>query len=171
MIDAQTPTPRIRNRVQQCIVLALVLLLGACGFQLRGSDSIPENFRHLRVAVPGGTPLESWIRAELIAYRVTLDEPGTPRLHVIAVRPTRNQLVGNITEVEVGVEVDFQLEDAQGVPLTAVRTVATRRSYQYDINTVGIQSQQEERLTPELYQEAAQQIVRQMATGRLPAAR
>jgi LPS-assembly lipoprotein len=70
----------------------------------------------------------------------------------------------------VGVEVDFQLEDAQDTPLTAVRTAIARRSYQYDINTVGIQSQQEERLTPELYQDAAQQIIRQLATGRLPAA-
>jgi LPS-assembly lipoprotein len=168
MSKTQTTTDLIQG-LQKGLVLSLVLLLSACGFQLRGADSIPESYRHLRVAVPGGTPLESWIRAELIAHRVTLDESGTPRLHVLAVRPTRNQLVGYITEVSVGVEVDFQLEDAQGAPLTAVRTVIARRSYQYDINTVGIQSQQEERLTPELYQDAAQQIIRQLATGRLPA--
>ena len=170
MSKATTRNDLMRNHLQKSIVLSLALALGACGFQLRGANSIPETYHHLRLAVPSGTPLESWLRAELIAYKITLDEPNSPRLHVLAIRPTRTQLIGTISEVEVGVEVDFQMEDAQGAPLTAVRTVSVHRGYQYDINTVGIQSQQEERLTPELYQDAAQQIIRQLASGRLPSA-
>jgi len=170
MRKTTTQNVQIRSPLHNSIVLSLALALGACGFQLRGSESIPTVYQHLRVSVPPGTPLENWLRAELIAFKITLDEPTSPRLHVIAVRPTRNQLIGTITEVELGLDVDFQVEDAQGTPLTALRTVSVHRNYQYDINSVGIQSQQEERLIPELYQEAAQQIIRQLATGRLPAA-
>lgn len=158
----------VTGNIRVAVVFALVLLLGACGFHLRGNEDIPETYKHLQVKSTQNTPLEKWLRAELIGLRIQLDEPTSPILHVLAVRPTRQELTGSLTEIQVGIEVDFRMEDAQGEPLTATRTISTRRSFQYNQNTVGIQSQQEELLQTDLYQSAAQQIVRQVATGRLP---
>ncbi len=158
----------VTSNVRATLVFALALLLGACGFHLRGNADIPEIYKHLQVQSPQNTPLDKWLRAELTGLRVQLDEPNSTILHVLNIRPTRQELTGSLTEIQVGVEVDFRLENAKGEPLTAVRTISSRRSFQYNQNTVGIQSQQEELLQADLYQSAAQQIVRQIATGRLP---
>ncbi|GAC1369773.1 MAG: hypothetical protein NVS3B3_03680 [Aquirhabdus sp.] len=158
----------VTSNIRATLVFALALLLGACGFHLRGSANIPEIYKHLQVQSSQNTPLDKWLRAELIGLRVQLDEPTSIILHVLAVRPTRQELTGSLTEIQVGVEVDFRMENAQGEPLTATRTISSHRSFQYNQNTVGIQSQQEELLQSDLYQSAAQQIVRQVATGRLP---
>ena len=156
------------GHIRATVVFAFAFLLGACGFHLRGSADIPEIYKHLQVQSPQNTPLDKWLRTELIGLRVQLDEPSSTILHVLAVRPTRQELTGSLTEIQVGVEVDFRLENPKGEPLTTIRTISSRRSFQYNQNTVGIQSQQEELLQADLYQSAAQQIVRQIATGRLP---
>jgi LPS-assembly lipoprotein len=150
------------------IVLALVLSLAACGFHLRGTGSIPLDYQHLQVKVEQNSLLTKWLRADLIGMHVQLDEPTAPALRILAIRPTRQELVGSLTEIQIGIEVDFRLEDAAGEPLSATRTVMTHRSFQYNQNTVGIQNQQEDLLQNDLYESAAQQIVRQLATGRMP---
>lgn len=158
----------VTSNIRVTLIFALALLLGACGFHLRGSADIPDAYQHLQIKSSQTTLLDQWLRAELIGLRVQLDEPTSPILHILVVRPTRQELTGSLTEVQLGVEVDFRLENAAGEPLTAIRTISSRRSFQYNRNTVGIQSQQEELLQSELYQSAAQQIVRQVALGRLP---
>jgi LPS-assembly lipoprotein len=150
------------------VLVALVLLLGACGFHLRDAGSIPNIYQHLQIKVSKESLLTKWLRAELIGMHVQLDQPNSPVLHILAIRPTRQELVGSLTEIQIGVEVDFRIEDPQGEPLTATRTIISHRSFQYNQNTVGIQSQQEDLLQTDLYENAAQQIVRQLATGRMP---
>lgn len=157
------------NNLRAVIVVSLVLFLGACGFHLRGSESIPDIYQHLQVKAQTDSRLTQSLRAELIGMHVQLDEANSPILHILAVRPTRQELVGSLTEVQLGVEVDFRIEDAQGDPMTATRTITSHRSFQYNKNTVGIQSQQEDLLQNDLYEGAAQQIIRQLATGRMPA--
>ncbi len=169
MIKTTAIQDNIFSNFRATILVALVLLLGACGFHLRGSGSIPEIYHHLQVKAPKDSLLTKWLRAELIGLQVKLDEPNTPILHILAIRPTRQELVGSLTEITIGIEVDFRMEDAQGDPLTATRTIISHRSFQYNQNTVGIPSQQEDLLQTDLYQGAAQQIVRQLATGRMPA--
>ncbi len=156
------------NNFRATIVVALVLLLGACGFHLRGTENIPDVYQHLQLKVQKDSLLTKWLRAELIGMHVQLDEPNAPILHILDVRPTRQELVGSLTEVQIGAEVDFRIEDTLGNPLTATRTITSHRSFQYNKNTVGIQSQQEDLLQNDLYEAAAQQIVRQLATGRMP---
>jgi len=169
MVNVQSGASAFVTRnVRTTLIFALALLLGACGFHLRGSADIPDAYKHLQVKSAQTTPLDQWLRAELIGLHVQLDQPTSPILRILAVRPTRQELTGSLTEIQIGVEVDFRLENAHGEPLTEIRTISSRRSFQYNRNTVGIQSQQEELLQSELYQSAAQQIVRQVAIGRLP---
>lgn len=171
MSKAMTITHSVQHNLRVIIVFSMAILLGACGFHLRGSGNfaMPEAYRNLQVIVPEGTQLKAWIRAELTALNVKLDDSGSPRLHVLAVRPTRQELTGSLTEIQIGVEADYRLENAQGEAITATRTVTSRRSYQYNRNTVSISDQQSTMLQTELYQDAARQIVRQVSTGRLPA--
>ncbi|MDE2419801.1 MAG: hypothetical protein KGO49_01295 [Gammaproteobacteria bacterium] len=157
------------NNFRATVVVALVLLLGACGFHLRDAGNIPDVYQHLQLKVQQDSLLTKWLRAELTGMHVQLDEPTSPILHILAIRPTRQELVGSLTEIQIGVEVEFRLEDAQGNPLTVTRSITSHRSFQYNKNTVGIQSQQEDLLQNDLYEAAAQQIIRQLATGRMPA--
>ena len=156
------------SHVPAIMLVALVLVLSACGFHLRNSGSVPNIYKHLQVKSSDSTLLTKWLRAELIGMRVQLDGANAPVLNVLAVRPTRQELVGSLTQIQIGLEVDFRIEDAQGKVLTDTRTITSYRNFQYNQNTVGIQSQQEELLQTDLYANAAQQVVRQLATGRLP---
>jgi LPS-assembly lipoprotein len=156
------------NHVRVMMLVTLVLLLSACGFHLRNSGSIPNIYKHLQVKSSESALLDKWLRAELIGMQVQLDGANAPVVNILAVRPTRQELVGALTQIQIGLEVDFRIEDSQGVALTATRTIRSYRNFQYNQNTVGIQSQQEELLQTELYADAAQQVVRQLATGRMP---
>ena len=69
----QTMTVNLTSHVRATLIFALVLLLGACGFHLRGSADIPEIYKHLQVKTVQNTLLEKWLRADLIGLRVQLD--------------------------------------------------------------------------------------------------
>lgn len=72
-------------------------------------------------------------------------------------------LNGKLTEVQLSLTAKFQLVDSQtGEPLSTLRSVLARRSYQYDIATVNTDNQQEGLLEAELYQEVAGRLARQL---------
>jgi len=158
---------KLSRIVQPFVLVIMTATLGACDFHLRGSAGygLPTAYQSLQVIVPHGTPLESWIREELTTMHAHLDVSGAPKLHVLAVRPTHMELSGPITEIQTGVEVDYRMEDAEGAALTDIRTVVVRRNYQYNRNSVGIQSQQDDALRSGIYEDAARQIIRQISVA------
>ncbi len=158
---------KLSRVVQPVVLIIMTATLGACDFHLRGSAGygLPVAYQSLQVIVPHGTPLESWIREELTTMHAHLDDPHAPRLHVLAVRPTHLELSGPITEIQTGVEVDYRMEDADGTLQGDTRTVVVRRNYQYNRNSVGIQSQQDDALRSGIYEDAARQIIRQISVG------
>lgn len=160
-----------------CLSLLLVPLLGnltACGFQLRTpvqANSLAG--QPLQLSIGTDSPLAQPLQRELIGLGVQLVETANTSLKISNIELKRQVLNGKLTEVKLNLTAQFQLIDSRTTePLTTLRTVVARRSYQDDIATVNTDNQQESLLEAELYQEVAARLARQLGTIRpsLPAA-
>ena len=159
--------------------LSIVLLplfgnLTACGFQLRTpvqASSLAGQPMQLGLAEQSA--LHQPLTRELLGLGVQLADNANLTLKISNVVLNRQILNGKLTEVQLSLTAKFQLVDSQtGEPLSTLRSVLARRSYQYDIATVNTDNQQEGLLEAELYQEVAGRLARQLGTIRpsLPAA-
>jgi LPS-assembly lipoprotein len=154
------------------VLLPLFGNLTACGFQLRApvqASSLAGQPMQLGLAQgnPLTQPLTQPLTRELLGVGVQLAESANLTLKVSDVVLNRQVLNGKLTEVQLSLSAKFQLTDSKtGEPLSTLRNVLARRSYQYDIATVNTDNQQEGLLEAELYQEVAGRLARQLGTIR-----
>lgn len=151
----------------------IALTTTACGFHLKGTPSTQTveniNYPNLTVEMPQAyqalkTPLE----AHLSAAGIQLNTADGKVLKIVDYQFRRQQLNGKLTEILLSLNVTFRIEDAQGKALTAERTVRSYRNYQYDVETVNTENQQEQFLSKNMIDDIAQQISLQISHNRLP---
>lgn len=158
------------------LVMALAMLLTACGFHLRGASSIkmPPELAVMRVTMGGASypPLLVEVRNTLLALgdvRLTDDvSASVPVLHlhneinlseVLAIDSS-----GRVSAYLLNYRVDFSLDGADGKPLLARQPVRLQREYSFDRLAVLATEKQSEFLQTEMRREAAQQILRRLAS-------
>lgn len=146
--------------------------LVGCGFHLKGTQlsATPVAYAQMSLSLPKDTEeLEEKLSIYLGAAGVQLsNSPNAYRLHVYSYTPVRQELRGKLIETLLRLNVTFRIEDAQGNPVTEMRTVTASRSYQYNLATVNTDDQEEKFLKEVLIDDVAQQIVRQISSNRLP---
>ncbi len=158
------------------IVLTCGLSAGlvGCGFHLKGTNpsSAPVAYSVMNLALPANTDdLQEKLAIYLGATGVQLsNSPNAYVLRVLDYTPRRLELNGKLVETLLRLSVTFRIEDAQGHPITEPRTVIATRSYQYDIETVNTDDQEQVFLKQVLIDDIAQQIARQISSNRLPLA-
>ncbi|MDO4223989.1 MAG: hypothetical protein Q4D05_08190 [Acinetobacter sp.] len=157
-------------------ILSCSLLVTACGFHLKGVTS-PEQQQvqgqntliTLRLDIPKQhQALEEQLKIHLAGSGVQLNDGNAPTLKIVDYQFRRQQLNGKLTEILLNLNVSFYIQNAQGQPLTQVRTVRSYRNYQYDVETVNTENQQEDYLKRIMIDEIAQQISTQVFNKRLP---
>ncbi|MFN0297171.1 LPS assembly lipoprotein LptE [Acinetobacter albensis] len=159
-------------------VAAIVLTLGlsaslvGCGFHLKGTNptTAPVAYSKMRLVLPNNTEeLQEKLAVYLGATGIQLSEnPDAYVLRVLDYNPQRHELNGKLVETLLRLTVTFRIEDAQGQPLTEPRTITASRSYQYNVETVNTDDQEQKYLNQVIIDDLAQQIVRQIASNRLP---
>lgn len=162
--------------VKRLATVVLTLGLGAslvgCGFHLKGTSptTVPLAYSKLGLVLPAQTEeLENQLSIYLTAAGVQLSNASDAYvLRVLEYTPRRQLLNGKLTEVLLRLTVTFQIEDRQGQPVTAPRTLTASRSYQYDVETVNTDNQEESYLQRLIIDDLAQQISRQISANRLP---
>lgn len=159
------------------LIVTLTSLSTACGFHLKGTyigDSnhaqtlhypqikldIPQQYQELK------TPLKN----SLLAGGVQVDTADSYVLKVVDYQFRRQQLNGKLTEILLHLNVTFHITDKNGQILTKNRTVRTYRNYQYDVETVNTENQQEQYLKRIMIDDIAHQISTQVVNNRLPKA-
>lgn len=161
-------------------LVAIILTLGlsaglaSCGFHLKGaqSNAAPLVYRELQLQLPEEAEnLEDRLKVYLGASGAKVTNSNNAYvLRVIEYTPRRQLLNGKLTEVLLRLTVTFQIEDQQGHKITEPRTLTASRSYQYDLETVNTENQQESYLRGIVIDDIAQQITRQLSANRLPKA-
>ncbi|MBE9400182.1 hypothetical protein IQR32_02260 [Acinetobacter albensis] len=159
-------------------VAAIVLTLGlsaslvGCGFHLKGTNptTAPVAYSKMRLVLPNNTEeLQEKLAVYLGATGIQLSEnPDAYVLRVLDYTPQRHELNGKLVETLLRLTVTFRIEDAQGQPVTEPRTITASRSYQYNVETVNTDDQEQKYLNQVIIDDLAQQIVRQIASNRLP---
>lgn len=162
--------------VQRLAAVVLTFGLGAglvgCGFHLKGTNpsALPITYNKLSLALPSNTEeLEKQLSVYLTASGAQISQANDAYvLRVLDYTPRRQLLNGKLTEVLLRLTVTFQIEDRQGRAITEPRTITATRSYQYDVETVNTDNQQETYLNHIIIDDVAQQIARQISNNRLP---
>lgn len=159
------------------IVLTCGLSAGlvGCGFHLKGTNPIsaPVAYSVMNLSLPPNTEeLQEKLAVYLGAAGVQLSNaPNAYVLRVLDYTPRRLELNGKLVETLLRLNVTFRIEDAQGNPITEPRTVVATRTYQYDIETVNTDDQEQKYLNQVIIDDVAQQIARQISSNRLPLAK
>lgn len=155
-------------------VLAL-LLLAACGFQLRGSASLPFETLYLPNASGGiALDLKRTIQSGT-ATRVVDDAKGAQALLQFTEETRFKEILslsggGRVREFRLVYRVGFRVSDGKGGDFLPPNTVALSRDVTYDDADVLAKETEEQLLFREMQTDMVQQIMRRIAGARQPAA-
>ena len=165
------------------IVLACLFALSACGFHLRGKESVQlsAELRRLRVVTSDRTaypPLLIEMRNALQAQTgVELAPPdaAVPTLSLFA-ESSLSEPVVDISAYATGYilsyKVSFSLKDAAGREVLPKNTVRVQREYDFDRRNQNVIAKEKEAdfLRAEMQRDAVQQILRRLASVTMPPA-
>jgi outer membrane lipopolysaccharide assembly protein LptE/RlpB len=152
------------------ILIALCLVVAACGFRLRGEAILPAGFErpHLEVANPGNT-----LRKDLAlaleragARMATVPDQATVRIR-IPVNQMRTDVLtvgagARIREFEIRYRVELEVLDAEGEPRLERQIIELTRDYTFDERAALGAEQEAEVLRGELQREMLQHVLRRL---------
>lgn len=156
----------------RCLLLTAVLVLSACGFQLRGAVTIDSGLSPMGVeAARAGSPLLPPLRRALTDGGVELATPGSQvasllRIHAeeYGERVIVVTAQGRPREVELFHLVEFELVGPEGV-LIERRTVVRTREYAVDERDILGKIHEASSLRDALRRDMVTALVRQVAAA------
>jgi LPS-assembly lipoprotein len=170
---ALPPTLRAPARVAtRALFLAMITLLAACGFQLRGSYSLPYESIYLAM------PEYSVVGADL---RRAIRSSATTRLALVAkdaqatFQPGseyRDRIIlsvsgtGRVSELRLRYLYPYRVVDAKGRDLVAPGSIELIRDLTYDDSNVLAKQQEEVLLWRDMENDLVHQLMRRLAAGK-----
>lgn len=161
----------IRNLLLVTLPLSIVLMLGACGFQLRGSADLPYDTLH--VAAPNTSAFASEIRRSVTASSKTrvVNNPKEAQatLHILAeIREKAIQALsggGRVREFQLRYRITYRLMDKDNKELRPTTQIMLHRDLSYnDTDTLSKESE-ESLLYRDMQTDAVSQLLRQLQTA------
>lgn len=157
------------------LAAAFALALAACGFQLRGTASLPFETLYLPGAT-SGIALELKRSIQSGTGTRVVDDPATAQAQLQFTEETRVKEIlsltaaGRVREFRLVYRVGFRVTDGKGGDFLAPSTVALNRDVTYDDTVVLAKEAEEQLLFREMQADMVQQILRRIAAARKPAA-
>jgi LPS-assembly lipoprotein len=156
-------------------IVATALLLGSCGFHLRGEA--PYTFKSVYLNSPTAQPLTTELRRTLeaggSAKLVTDAKQAEVVLDVDSVEDNKSILSlssgGKVFEFLLTKRVLFHVHDSEGNEWLPTAEVIARRTYTYSDTEALAKEYEEQRLWREMQTDTVQQIVRRLQTAKKPA--
>lgn len=152
------------------ILIGLVLLLSACGFQLRGEARLPPAMAETWLNVPDdSTAFARELTLMLRANGVeVLEQPGrhSAELRIYNERIFREALTisgqARVREFVLVFDLDFELVTADGEALIPRETLRLMRDYSFDEQEILAATREEEFLRNDLRQSMATRLLRRL---------
>jgi LPS-assembly lipoprotein len=160
----------LRHLLTVFAIASSLTLLTACGFQLRGTASLPYDTLH--IAAPKTSPVATEIRRAVNAgtkTRVIEDaKAAQATLHVLA--ESREKLIlslsggGRVREYDLRYRLTYRLTDKDNKELRPPTQILLRRELSYnDLDTLSKESE-EALLYRDMQSDAVSQLLRQLQT-------
>ena len=158
------PTPTRRA----FLGLAPALLLGACGFQLRGSANLP--YETLFVDMPEsnlmGAELKRTLRAgtnsRIVATRAEAEAILTPLRQAAGKTILSLSSSGRVREFRLRYNFDFRLTNRQGQDLVAPMLLVIERDFPFNDNQVLAKETEEALIYRDMQSDMVQQVLRRL---------
>ena len=156
--------------MQKTLIAAMVLLLSACGWQLRNSQVIPANVGSLHIATQAADNIfVSELARALDVYGVDVVATAADASYsVVIVDYRQNRRISTLNasaraaEYQLNEDVDFLITDPAGVSLTPLLTASVERSYEIEERDI-LSSDNEERMVKvEMREEIVRQILNRL---------
>ena len=147
------------------------LLVSACGFQLRGAQSLP--YASMYLAVPENSELAVGLKR---AIRVTgstrlTETPAEAQAVLTPVGDSREKTVlsfnsaGRVREFQLRYRYSFRLQDPKGRDLIEPVVISMMRDFSFDDAAVLAKEQEEALLWRDMENDLVHQIMRRLATA------
>ena len=154
--------------MKRTIPVVLCFLLDACGFQLRGTATLP--FETLYISSPAGNPIGTDLRRFVKAGTTTriVDDPKNAAAILEVISAVNEKQImsvsggGRVREFDLRYRVSFRLIDAKGVELIPANEIALRRILPFTDAQVVAKEGEEAMLVREMQSDAAAQILRRL---------
>lgn len=148
------------NRI---LFTAAVLMLGACGFHLKGRSGALHTPAYKNWHIEGGQALQFPLETVSVSVTDTGGAPMTLRINNISQRKETYTITraAAINEYLLVLTVEAQVLK-HGEPVGRPMTVSVRRILDYADNEILGKQEEEETLWAEMRQDAAEQIVRRL---------
>jgi len=159
------------HQITYVLVLVLLSLLTACGFQLRGSggSSLPESWSNMHLA--SGNPngelsreVQSTFSSNGVTWVDKQDADYTIKLGPEQFRQRNLSLnaAARAAEFELTLSANFAVSDAQGAEVMEVTTVSVIKQMENDPRNVVGKAEEVRILRSEMRSELVQQMIRRI---------
>jgi LPS-assembly lipoprotein len=167
-------TRRVRHHVAPLFALASALLLGACGFQLRGAANLP--YETLHVAAPNSSSLAIELKRVLRAGSRTrlVDTPKEAQATLLLINEAREKVIlslsggGRVREFQLRYRMAYRVVDKDNRELRPATQIALQRDISYNDTDTLAKESEEALLYRDMQSDAVAQVLRQLQTP-LPA--
>ncbi len=154
------------------LLLALLLVLQGCGFQLRSAAVWPPSLQPVATdSVPQGRDFVLLLRRTLSEQGVALDGVAAARIVVLDEQHQRKiqslDEAGRVSVYQLDYQVTLKLDDGAGKPLIEAQAYQFQRSYAYDPERALGHQWQEEQMIKRMRQQAVEHFMRRVAMGGL----
>ena len=155
------------------LLCAALLLLSACGFQLRGSATLP--FETIFLEIPEGNVMGADLKRNLRAGTnvKVVDSKAEAQAILTNVTELRTKIIlsinsaGRVREFRLRYNFNYSLIDRNGKELAPPSSLSLERDYAYSDDQVLAKEAEETLLYRDMQNDLVQQIIRRLAaTGR-----
>jgi len=157
------------------LVLALALLVAACGFRLRGTAEVPFQSLYLPSATSGiALDLKRNLQAGTNARVV--DDPKSADAVLQFTEETRQKEIlsltsaGRVREFQLRYRVGFRVHDGKGADYVPTSVIQLTRDVTFNDTEILAKEQEEQLLFRDMQSDMVQQIMRRLAAAKRPKA-
>jgi len=145
----------------------IILLLSACGWQLRHSQLVPQDFGSLHLStIDSHSPLIQVLTRALKASDIDLvDNTANAAYSLVILDVRKNRRTGTVNasarvaEYQLNEEVDFLITKSDGTPLSPLSTASVERSYEFSEQDILSSDTEEKTLRNSMHKEVVRQIL------------
>ncbi len=156
--------------VRFALVIALAMLLGGCGWQLRGASAVPAGLDTLHITSRDPySPLVMELTRTLRAANVRVPDSAADADYALVILNQRSGVRtasvnanARVSEQELSEFVEFAILDRQGNTLLPQSRVTVERVFEYDENNVLATRDEEQLIRAEMRRDLVSQILNRL---------
>jgi len=161
--------------MRRALALLLLATLAGCGFQLRGSATLPFDTVYVPGA-SGGIALDLKRNIQAGTNAKVVDDPKNAQAVLEFSREERQKVIlsltgtGAVSEYQLRYLVSFRVHDAKGKDYVPTNTIELTRDVTFNDAQVLAKETEEQLLYRDMQSDMVQQIMRRLAAAKQPQA-